>query len=426
MIFRWSHGLGNPDYNALRTCQLVQLNRLLKGVYHDHPELELGDTDKTYFWIDTLCLPLRPIHSRKVAIKQMRHCYEKASAVLVLDKHLRRSTAYTPSKTTEPLLQIAISDWRFRVWTLQEAIFAKKLIFQFLDASVDAEELLTLHIASRTSNERLEKPDHVNVFLMINLAPALGLNTDLGPLRVRNSSLSGLLMSLQGRAISKPEDEPVCAASLLGQDHVLNAILEWPRKEERMKVFWRTHHRIPSWVPFIDGPKLEDPGYKWAPSTLRYRLQGVAIGPGLDEYGEIHPGGSGLVIRRPGFVLLERESTRTEDNSWAENSFSLKDDRGLRYYVARSLDKLNPPLPELHGGKLSVAVIVAEWADRYHPQVLIVSIANDAEEEVIRCSIICRGIIIDEDKYPLDACPADWLDSYNARRVRDNQGWLLD
>ncbi|KAF7165603.1 hypothetical protein CNMCM6106_001684 [Aspergillus hiratsukae] len=430
----WSHGLGNPDYNALRTCQLLQLDRLLKDTYHDHFDSESEDTDKTYFWIDTLCLPLRPIQWRKAAIKQMRHCYDYASAVLVLDKHLRRSTAYTPTKTTELLLQIVISDWRFRVWTLQEAIFAKKLIFQFLDASVDAEELLTFHFASRPLEESLEKVDHVDMFLMVNLAPALGINTNLesarekgGLLRVRNSSLSGLMFSLQGRAISKPEDEPVCAASLLDQDHVLSAILECPRKEERMKVFWRTQHRIPAWVPFIDGPKLEDPGYKWAPSTLRYRLQGVATGSGLDEYGEIHPDGLGLVIRRPGFVLLERESTRTlEDNTWGENAFSLKDDQGLRYDVARSPDKLNPSLPDLHGGKLSVAVIVSEWADTHHPQVLIVSIADETEDEVIRCSIISRGIIIVKEDFPQVVFPPDSVDSYKARQVRDDQGWLLD
>lgn len=194
-----------------------------------------------------------------------------------------------------------------------------------------------------------------------------------------------------------------------------------------MKVFWRTQHRIPSWVPFIDGPKLEDPGYRWALWTLRYRLQGVAMGSGLDEYGEIHPDGLGLVIRRPGFVLLERESTRTSgDNPWGENAFSLKDDRGLRYDVARSPDKLNPSLPELRGGKLSVAVIVSEWADTHHPQVLIVSIANETEDEVIRCSIICRGIIIVEEKFPQVVFPADCVDSYKVRLVTDDQGWLLD
>ncbi|KUL81940.1 hypothetical protein ZTR_10353 [Talaromyces verruculosus] len=425
----WSHGLGNPDHNALRTCQLLQLNKLLTSAYHDHQlESDSEKIDKTYFWIDTLCLPLRPIHWRKAAIKRMRHCYKNAAAVLVIDKHLRRSTAYTPTKTTEPLLQVAISDWRFRVWTLQEAILAKKLLFQFLDMSVDVEELLTYHF-SDSSQEEL---NHVDLFLM-SLMPALGLDMDCEPareggglLRVTNSSLSSLVVSLQGRAISKPEDEPVCAASLLDQDHVLNAVLDCSRKEERMKTFWCKQHRIPSWVPFIDGPRLEDPGYKWAPSTLRYQLQGFSTPSGLHDYGEIHPDGLGLMLRKPGFVVLERESARTSgDNAWVD-AFSLKDGRGLRYDIARSPDRSNPPLPDLHGGKLSVAVIVSEWTDTFHPRVLIVSIANEREDDVIHCRIICRGIIIVEERFPQTAFPVDSVDTYKARRARDDQCWLLD
>lgn len=312
---------------------------------------------------------------------------------------------------------------------MQEAILAKKLIFQFLDISVDVEELLTYHISSFPQEEL----DHVNSFILMSLMPALGVDMALEPareggglLRVKNSSLSSLIMSLQGRAISKPEDEPVCAASLLGQDHVLSAILDCPRKEERMKAFWREQHRIPSWVPFIDGPRLEDPGYKWAPSTLRYQLQGFSTPAGISEYGEIHPDGLGLVLRKPGFVVLERESSRpSRDNAWVD-AFSLKDDRGLRYDIARSPDRLNLSLPELHGGKISVAVIVSEWADTLHPRVLIVSIANEGEDGVIHCSIICRGIIIVEEKFSQQVFLADSMDSYKARRARDDQCWLLD
>jgi len=226
--------------------------------------------------------------------------------------------------------------------------------------------------------------------------------------------------------ISKPEDEPVCAASLLDQDHVLNAVLECPRKEERMKTFWCKQHRIQSWVPFIDEPKLEDPGYKWVPSTLRYQLQGLSTPAGIYEYGEIHPDGLGLVLRKAGFVVLERESARTSgDNAWVD-AFSLKYGRGLRYEFARSPDRSNLSLPELHGGKFSVAVIVSEWADTFHPRVLIVSIANEREDDVIYCSIICRGIIIVEERLPQKAFPIDSVDLYEARRARDDQCWLLD
>ncbi|KAL4925071.1 uncharacterized protein BDV17DRAFT_294762 [Aspergillus undulatus] len=427
----WSHGLGNPDYNALRACQLLQLNKLVKNAYHNHLESESQDTDKPYFWIDTLCLPLRPAQWRKAAIKQMRYCYENASAVLVLDRHLRRSTGYTPTKT-ELLLQIAISDWRFRVWTLQEAVFAKKLIFQFVDISAEADELLTTFFHS----SHLGKYYNMDM-LISNILPSLGSDMESQctrdkSLRTKYLSLAGIMSSLQGRAISKPEDEPLCAASLLGQDHVLSAILEWTQKKERMKVFWRSQARIPSWVPFMDGPKLEDPGYRWAPSTLLHLFdRGTGkVGPESYEYGEIHPDGPGLVIRKPGFVLLEREFTcASEGNTRKDDGFSFKDDRGSRYYIARSVDKLNPSLQELRGGRFPLAVIVSEWPDAYSGRILVVSILDKSEDEIIHCSIICRGIIIPEEEYKKsigEKFEPDSMDSYKARRVRDDQGWLLE
>ncbi|KAL4865208.1 hypothetical protein BDV12DRAFT_175076 [Aspergillus spectabilis] len=174
----------------------------------------------------------------------MRHCYENATTVLVLDKHIRRRTAYTPSLTVEPLLQIAISDWRYRVWTLQEAVFAKNLIFQFLDAMVHIKNLFSAHFHTRST----EEPSHAVIFILFSLAPiaGVGLGTTGGSLRVHHPSLTPVMWSLQGRAISKPDDEPLCAASLLRKDHILDAILECP-KEDRMKVFWRSQGRVPVW-----------------------------------------------------------------------------------------------------------------------------------------------------------------------------------
>ncbi|KAL4759320.1 uncharacterized protein BDW70DRAFT_161769 [Aspergillus foveolatus] len=405
----WTHGLGNPDENALRRCQLRELVKLLKRTHEDQ---DLGDTGtdpkNIYFWIDTLCLPLRPSHSRKAGIKQMRHCYEAAAAVLVLDKHLRRSTIYTPSITTELLLQVAISDWRFRVWTLQEAIFAKKLIFQFLDGPVDAEELILRHVSSPA----FDKFNHVNLFLMLHLLPALGFDTlalNDGIIRVRHTSLLSLFFSLQGRAISKPEDEPLCAASLLGQDNVLSEILHCP-KEDRMKEFWRAQGRIPAWVVFIDGPKIDETGYRWAPSTLRYKFQSVGGTLGTpvesDVLAQFEPDIPGLRITRPGFLLLKQEEDSKAPVGAIGHAFSIRDDRGHRYDVARSTDKFNPELPELGG---DIAVIVSGWPKPkgHHPQVLVVSVTRQAWDQVqtpnlIRGRIVCRGIIIVEETFPLE------------------------
>lgn len=346
---RWAHGLGNPDENALRSCQLLELDKLVKATLEDQ-DLRHGDTETAYFWIDTLCLPLRPQHSRNTGIKQMRHCYEAATAVLVLDNHLRRSTALNPSIAIEALLQVAICDWRFRVWTLQEAIFAQKLILQFIDTSVDAEELLLFCFTSHGQGltPEAERFQNLSMFLTFNLFPTLGvnpgsLNREQGRPRLRegHSSLASLMLSLQGRVMSKTEDEPLCSASILGQDHVLAASLECP-KQERMKVFWRAQGRVPAWVPFIDGPKIEESGLRWAPSTLRYKAQllgGLSGGPGSGDFADIEPGGLGLRMTKPGFAGFELEDNqRNRKGARLESephAFRIRDDRECRYDVVR-------------------------------------------------------------------------------------------
>ncbi|KAL5044251.1 hypothetical protein BDW71DRAFT_209463 [Aspergillus fruticulosus] len=422
----WSHGLGNPDENALWSCQLLDLDGLHKRCWQDQDINNTAiETRPMYFWLDTLCLPLRPHAIRKAAIKQMRHCYENATFVLVLDKHIRRCTAYAPSVAIEPLLQIAISDWRYRVWTLQEAVFANNLIFQFLDAAVNVVELVSAQFASPSA----EEPSHIELLFLFSLAPGIGIDiaTQDRSLRVQHPSLATVIWSLQGRAISKPEDEPLCAASLLRQDHVLGAILECP-KEDRMKAFWLSQGRVPAWLPFIDGPKLQERGYRWAPSALRYKFQAQAGTLTLsEELGDIHPDGLGLAITKNGFFLLDRERTGRlgEVDS---NVFRIQDDQGLQYGVVRSPDKFNPSLPELGKG---IAVIVAEWTQAYHPQVLIISVLDrDPDLQlgpgVIRGSIICRGIIVAQEIADKEIFAADCVASYPAKKVADDQSWLLE
>ncbi|CEL11921.1 hypothetical protein ASPCAL15015 [Aspergillus calidoustus] len=448
----WAHGLGNPDENALRSCQLLELDKLLKRTHEDQNIRDTSTDIKTiYFWIDTLCLPVRPPHCRKAGIKQMRSCYEAAAAVLVLDKHLRRCTIYSPTVTTELLLQIAISDWRFRVWTLQEAIFAKNLIFQFLDGPVDAEELIIAHYSSPACDNFT----HINMFLQTNILVALGLDplAESKKLRVQHYSLLTLFLSLQGRATSKQEDEPVCSASLLGQDNVLDAVLEC-RTEDRMKEFWRTQGSIPAWVPFLDGPKIEETGYRWAPSTLRSQLRSLTGTPILPDYffestesatgskirallnnadvpqelAEFVPGGPWLRITKPGFLLLKQR----EDNSTLvgpmDDAFRITDDRGHRYNVVRSIGNFNPELPALGG---DIAIIVSSFPKFYHPQVLVVSVIKQGldqgqESDCIRCRVRCRGTLIVGETFPGWLSTTDSTISYSARRMGEDQTWLLE
>ncbi|KAK3650521.1 hypothetical protein LTR56_006226 [Elasticomyces elasticus] len=128
----WSGGLGNVRENALPECQLERLQRtvdqlnLLKasrntdssqstpnknqlGAYQRRPS---GDWDslypeapymrkfsqgfhvqtKYYFWIDTLCVPLRPANLRRAAVRRIAEVFHRAAQVLLIDANVRLSS----------------------------------------------------------------------------------------------------------------------------------------------------------------------------------------------------------------------------------------------------------------------------------------------------------------------------------------------
>jgi hypothetical protein len=79
--------------------------------------------------MDTLCVPRSPSEVYKEAINKMRDVYANAERVLVLDSELMASTAECSYE--EINMRILCSTWIRRLWTIQEAVLAKKLVFQF-------------------------------------------------------------------------------------------------------------------------------------------------------------------------------------------------------------------------------------------------------------------------------------------------------
>jgi hypothetical protein len=195
-----------------------------------------------------------------------------------------------------------------------------------------------------------------------------------------------------------------------------------------MKVFWRSQGRVPVWVPFIEGPKIQDKGYRWAPSSLRYKLQPNTLAPALSEdFGEIHPDGLGLMITRPGFLLLEREIRRELENVNV-NAFRICDDLGSLYGILRSPDKSNPLFTNL--GE-DIAIIVSERTNAYDPQVLVISIISrewdlDESPSTIRGQVLCRGTIVPQHSLGQKIFGPDFIISCKAERVPANQRWLLE
>ncbi|KAI1504739.1 hypothetical protein F5X99DRAFT_405739 [Biscogniauxia marginata] len=126
-----SAGLGNHAANAIPRCQLIRIQSLVDQLGH-------ADANGTFFWIDTLCVPLGR-RFRKAALQPVRSIFSHARDALVWDPPLYE---HALSTSEEALIRIRYSTWKTRVWTLQEAFFARRLVFYFANRTVALQELL--------------------------------------------------------------------------------------------------------------------------------------------------------------------------------------------------------------------------------------------------------------------------------------------
>lgn len=251
----WSHGLGNPHDNSIPLCQFRRIGELVTklGVHSEgHPSL---------FWLDTICFPLHHQEAADRALVYMRVTYTDATAVLVLDRYLE-DTESKPLLRTECLVRILVSSWTRRLWTLQEGALAKKLYFNFADELLEMEYTAFLHVAEMTK---------VTCDGSLEYQPIQSVTSELWewwktaiseqPRHLLNSLSNGL----RWRGTSVAADEALCLATLAGLD--MEKLLKAPEKE-RMGAFWSLLPALSVQAIFWSGPKLEQPGYRWAPSTF--------------------------------------------------------------------------------------------------------------------------------------------------------------
>jgi hypothetical protein len=105
--------MGNPYSNALPTCRIAWIQEKVNGLAF--PARIFQDTMP--FWIDTLCVPVRPSLEdyRKQCIANMGNIYEQAATVLVLDSALLSIPVSSP--TPEKSITVYQSGWQRRLWT---------------------------------------------------------------------------------------------------------------------------------------------------------------------------------------------------------------------------------------------------------------------------------------------------------------------
>ncbi|KAF9639164.1 hypothetical protein BFW01_g10061 [Lasiodiplodia theobromae] len=255
----WADGLGNPHRNSLPRCQFFALRAMVQVCLYDKDgQPSRLHNGRLHFWLDTICVPLRPPHRGK-AIKLMARTYTAATQVLVLDRQIRQLTWKPPfaaQRYEEHLIRITCCSWLRRLWTFQEGVLAKRLYFWCDDGACEVGVWILQHIRDRSRELwNIVGMEVINFNLLMRRL----LRID-GAERVAH-----VWSALQWRTTSRAADELICVAALLGLD--LGPLVDAP-PERRMDVFLELQQFFPPGIIFASGPRLEAPGRRWAPASF--------------------------------------------------------------------------------------------------------------------------------------------------------------
>jgi hypothetical protein len=205
--------------------------------------------------MDTLCVPRSSSEAYKEAINKMRDVYANAERVLVLDAELMASTSECSYE--EINMRILCSTWIRRLWTIQEAVLAKRLVFQFKER---AQMTMTGSLLWHARQADLK----VNYFNSVGwdssiLFEVYGFNTGFDRISFLWTRM------LPHRSVTFTADEPICGAILMNLD-----LKELSKGEPegtdvhdvqnyRMRKFWDMYgDHVPVAVLFVTGPRLEE------------------------------------------------------------------------------------------------------------------------------------------------------------------------
>lgn len=267
--------------------------------------------------MDTLCVPVRKdFHEqKKTCIRRMRHIYQEAAAVLVLDSWLCQieSTAPLPDRC----LRVYQSNWQRRLWTFQEGCLAKQLYFRFSDKAQHHRELTAERMAWEEGMNAngiyapfcalCDTKVTIHFTLVSQVVSRIATSQD----SKQNMWMLYLPLAdaLGHRQTTKMSDETLCLSTILGLDPQPYLDIRGRDNEQdasiaerRMQIFLQQIQKFNSGLIFSSYPRLSRNGFRWAPQSLlgsRTSSLGV-IGDQL--HGQLKKIGpiSGLIVKYPG------------------------------------------------------------------------------------------------------------------------------
>jgi hypothetical protein len=321
------------------------------------------------FWMDTLCVPVQDQLKayRKKSIANMRHIYQHAAAVLVLDPWLQQipSTATTP----EILARLCQSAWLRRLWTHQEGFLAKNVYHQFQDKALSMKDVETQR---EQYEQELKAKGIYSRFLIDAQIQAIEPYSTLkmcieyqddgdGVRTLPEDAFEALVGSLELRRTTRAVDETLCLSSILsplGLD--VNTYLDIDGEnvaERRMVQFYRDIQRFDPRIVFNTYPRLSIDGFKWAPMSLIGHRSDELMRRGehnegeevdvADEFAQLKQidGRWGLPVKYPGFMF--RFTGATGGRTFAISHGSSSTDHS----VGNLLNSYLPPTPAKLLGK---------------------------------------------------------------------------
>ena len=273
----WADGLGNPHENALPRCQLDFLHQIIHKILCRYDFFSSSRRDFTV--VRVLCYPVKPGRAKDLALAQMKKIYLEAFRVLVLDASLR---IYDSKKigAVEACIRIFTSGWTRRLWTLQEgALGAKDFRLAFLVRDGPINMHFLVHQVSETSKLNIGRKGLVtNVLYKIGNFASASHEIDEN----ERADIGTVGAGLQHRSVSVPSDEPLLVANLLNLDvfEILNGSCPLTNcanvgcSHSRIPRLWRlmptAFQSIPRSIFHRVGPRLSEPGFRWAPSKLLF------------------------------------------------------------------------------------------------------------------------------------------------------------
>jgi hypothetical protein len=299
------------------------------------------------FWMDTLCVPRSPSEVYKEALNKMRDVYANAERVLVLDAELMASTSECSYE--EINMRILCSTWIRRLWTIQEAVLAKRLVFQFKER---AQMAMTGSLLWHARQSDLK----VNYFNSVGWDCAThfeGYDFKAGFDRIPFIWIT----LLYHRSVTFSVDEPICGSILMDFDlkeltkgEPEGTDVQDDIQHYRMRKFWDMHgDHVPVAVLFVGGPRLKEEGYTWAPASF---IMCSRAGPQVFRMASIRPRG-GLQVKFAPYSAFHLSYPEAPTPSVVPCILE-----GQKYFIESPKDVTNPLLEGLDLENLELAVIL--------------------------------------------------------------------